>query len=477
MRRLALRWRLALALAGALALVIAALALVIYLRVSAELDSAIDHGLRDRASTLSTLAQAGDPARAGTQLRAELAAHGESFAQVLGADGRVVLNAAPGRHALLDAAEIASALRAPLLVDHPPRGGQAAPVRLYAVPVAFGGSRYVAVVGTSLRDRQHAITSLLTLLVISVPVALLVLSLVGYVVVSGALRPVERMRSQAAAISAEATGTRLPVPEGDDELARLGRTLNAMLDRLEGALDREREFSANASHELRTPLALLKTEVELALDRPRSAHELRTALVSVQEETEHLVALAEDLLVLSRQDRGKLPIRRDPTELAGLLALVRRRFEQRAASHGRVIRIGSAVPIVIAADSLRLEQALTNLVENALRHGDGPIELTLEPNSDTIELHVRDHGDGFPEPFLDKAFDRFTRADAIRPHGGSGLGLAIVRAIAEAHGGGAHARNLPDSGADVWISLPLAPASAPQQQRSAQPASTFIARS
>jgi two-component system, OmpR family, sensor kinase len=455
LRRLAIRWRLTLAFAGALALVISALVLLIYVRVSAELDRAIDGGLRDRASTLSTLAQERDPRRAGQRLRADLAANGEGFAQVIAFDGSVVLDATPSARPLLDRREVARAIIRPLLVDHATAPGSGAGVRLYAVPVNVSGRRYVAVVGTSLRDRERAVQGLTTLLLVSAPVALVLLSLAGYAVVSGALRPVEHMREQAATISAQHTGRRLPVPAGDDELARLGRTLNAMLERLEHALIREREFSANASHELRTPLAMLTTEVELALDRPRTPAEMRGAMISVGEEAERLVRLAEDLLALSRADRGLLPIQPSRTDVADLLIELRNRFRQRVERHGRTIEVDADEPVMLSADPVRLEQAVGNLVENALRHGQGPIELSLQITTDTVELHVRDRGPGFEDGFVEDAFERFSRGDEARARGGSGLGLAIVRAIAEAHDGHAEARNRPQGGADVSISLPL----------------------
>jgi two-component system OmpR family sensor kinase len=456
LRRLAIRWRLTLAFAGALALVITALVLFIFARVSTELDRAIDGGLRDRASTLSTLAQERDPRRAGQRLRADLAANGEGFAQVLTFDGSVVLDATPSHRRLLDRREIAQAIARPLLIDRPPAAGGGAGVRLYAVPVDVSGRRYVAVVGTSLRDRERAVQGLTTVLVVSGPIAVVLLSLVAYAVLSGALRPVEHMREQAARISAQHTGARLPVPTGDDELARLGRTLNEMLERLEHALIRERDFSANASHELRTPLAMLMTEVELALERPRTLDEMRVALISVGEEAERLVRLAEDLLALSRADRGQLPIHPTRTDVADLLLDLRDRFAQRVHQHGRIIEVDAPEPVMINADRLRLEQAVGNLVENSLRHGQGTIELSLQLTADTVELQVRDHGPGFTDAFIPDAFERFTRGDEARTRVGSGLGLAIVRAIAEAHAGRAQPRNRPDGGAEVSISLPLA---------------------
>ena len=136
---------------------------------------------------------------------------------------------------------------------------------MLAAPVDVGGRTVVAVVGSSLGDRDEALGNLARLLLIGGPIALLLASLAGYWMAGAALRPVDAMRRRAAEISASEPGARLPVPEADDELRRLGETLNAMLGRLEEALERERRFVDDASHELRTPLALHKIELELAL--------------------------------------------------------------------------------------------------------------------------------------------------------------------------------------------------------------------
>src|SRR5262249_51511614 len=140
------------------------------------------------------------------------------------------------------------------------------------------------------------------------PVALLLASLAGYLLAGVALRPVEAMRRRAAEISAETPGERLPVPATSDELERLGETLNEMLERLEDALRREREFVADAGHELRTPLALLRTELELALRHAESPDELRAAVRRSAAEVDRLAQLSEDLLLLARTEHGELPL-------------------------------------------------------------------------------------------------------------------------------------------------------------------------
>src|SRR5207253_5656207 len=152
----------------------------------------------------------------------------------------------------------------------------------------------------------------------------------GYLLAAAALRPVEAMRRRAAAITASTPGTRLPVPSSRDEISKLAETLNDMIQRLEAAFEHERRFVADASHELRTPLALLRTELELALRRPRSHNELEQALRSAAEETERLTRLAEDLLLIARSDQGELPVRRRRIEASTLLHATAARFAERA---------------------------------------------------------------------------------------------------------------------------------------------------
>jgi len=291
--------------------------------------------------------------------------------------------------------------------------------------------------------------------VLILPLALLAASLGGYALAAGALRPVEAMRRRAAAVTAEQPG-RLPVPSSGDEISRLAVTLNDMLARLQAAFEHERRFVADASHELRTPLALLQTELELALRRPRPREELEEALRSAADETQRLVRLAEDLLLIARADQGPLPIRPEPVAAAEVLVVVASRFAVRADALRRELRVEES-EVLLRADPLRVEQALGNLVDNALQYGAGPVELSAVEADGVVELHVRDAGVGFPEGFRERAFDRFSRADEARSRGGSGLGLSIVDLIARAHGGQAGAGNRPRGGADVWFSVPRLP--------------------
>jgi signal transduction histidine kinase len=323
-----------------------------------------------------------------------------------------------------------------------------------AVSVRAQDKKLVVVVGASLEPRNGALADLRQQLLIGGPIALLLASIAGYLLAAAALRPVERMSERAFTISAASPGRRLPVPATNDEISRLGRRLNEMLGRLESALQRERELVANASHEFRTPLALMKTEIELALAEPESAPELAAALRSAGEETDRLSQLTDDLLLLARIDSGTLPLRRADLPARQLLDAVATRFGRRAADAGREITVVADPSLHALADRRRLEQALSNLVENALRYGAGPVRLEATQVNGTLELHVHDQGPGFPPAFLPRAFERFSRSDGGRGPTGTGLGLAIVAAIADAHGGTAGAANSAEGGADVVLALP-----------------------
>jgi signal transduction histidine kinase len=217
----------------------------------------------------------------------------------------------------------------------------------------------------------------------------------------------------------------------------------------------------DASHELRTPLALLKTELELALRHPRSRDELEETLRAAADDTDRLVRLSEDLLLIARADQGQIPIRPEVTSARMALATVAERFEARAAQAGTRIVVGDGADAFVDADPARLEQALGNLVENALVHGAGPVALEVQASDDGVELHVLDSGPGLPRHFSRRAFDRFSRADDARAAGGTGLGLAIVDLIARRHGGHAEIRSRDGRGADAVIILPRVSAADP----------------
>jgi signal transduction histidine kinase len=438
---------LTLAFAVVMAAVLAGMSFFVYVRVGNALMTSVDQALNLQAR------EAVSHANEGKHLVDPDATGGVTLAEFITPTGFVTRSTPAHLPLLLSRQQIAQIVGGRALrgsIERPNGDWRYLAVR------ATGGLG-VVIVARSLEPREESLHRLFRELLFASPLALLLAALGGYGLAAAALRPVEAMRRRAAAVSATSPG-RLPVPSSRDEISRLATTLNEMLARLEAAFEHERQFVANASHELRTPLAMLRTELELALRRPRTHDELHDAVQSAAQETNRLSQLAEDLLLIARADQGALPLRTEPVAVGELLATVTERFARRAHEQGRELE-ARPTSAFVAADEIRVEQALANLVDNALAHGAGPIDLFAVERDDVVELHVADAGSGFPAAFVERAFDRFSRADEARTTGGSGLGLSIVALIAQAHGGTVGASNRPDGGADVWLALPRARAS------------------
>ncbi|HEY1451595.1 MAG TPA: HAMP domain-containing sensor histidine kinase [Solirubrobacteraceae bacterium] len=386
-----------------------------------------------------------------------LSKRSDSFAEILSPDGRVLDATAELRgRVLLSPRERGRAARQAIFLQRKGPPALANESRLLAVPVSSNGRPAIVVVGTSTDTRADSLSDLLGILLLGGPIALLIAALAAYGGAAAALRPVEAMRTRAAEISAEEPQGRLPVPPVDDEIGRLGSTLNAMLERLGEALEHERRFVADASHELRTPLSILKTELELALGAGRTREELYAALSSAAEETDRLTQLSEDLLVLAQTDRGRLPVSMRAISVRTILEDVCERFGQRAQAGGRSIEVTCAPDLRASVDPLRIEQAIGNLLDNSLRYGEGAIELHAERHGARLAITVADRGRGFPDGFTARAFERFSRPSATHDgtSAGAGLGMAIVQSIAFAHGGTATAENRSGGGASVRLELP-----------------------
>ncbi|MDP9301810.1 MAG: ATP-binding protein [Actinomycetota bacterium] len=447
--RLPTRVRLTLAFALGTAVVIATFGVFVYASTGGDLLAAADAGLRSRAEVIAADVRANGPSVAS--VGAQLIEPDEAFAQVASSSGTIEQSSAIIKGTPLLPASTIRAVTHPTFFDRQIPGIDNT-TRVIAVPVDAPDGREFVLVGSSLQDRKDELIQLAATLSIGGVVALLVLAMAGWLLAGALLRPVERMRSEAAVITSSDLGSRLSLPTAQDEITRLGTTLNAMLDRIQESFEHERRFVNNASHELRTPVAILKAELDLALTRARTPHELEAALRSASEETDHLARLAEDLLVLSRAHGGRLSIHRSEVLLPELLEEVARHFEPRAASAGVRIEV-DAPPGSASLDPVRMRQALDDLLDNAVRHTPlgGTIRLCASQHDGVVLLRVEDSGRGFSAEFLPHAFEPFSRNAADKD--GAGLGLAIVRAIAQAHGGTAEVANRAEGGGAVTIAI------------------------
>ena len=445
MNRIPLPIRLAMGFAAVIGLLLGTLGLIQHITLEAHLDQTIAVGLRADSDSVEAALARGDEGIAQTLAESGIAA------QVLDARGKVIAGTPGLKEATLILPTPPSQER---IVERRSVAGLG-DVRLLARGRVIRGAPRTLVTVRRLAERDDALAGLTRLLAITIPVAIALVGLCGYLLARRALRPIERMRARAAAITGTDQLTRLPVPAANDEVRWLGETLNGLLERIGSARTHELAFISDASHELRTPLTNLKMELELALRGERSRGELRTALVNASRDADALHQLAEDLLTIARSDEGGLPVRPEEMSVDELLSGVQSRFQSRASEDRRTIEVTPPGALRVRVDPIRAEQALANLVENALRHGTGPIRLEADSSTDgAVSLHVLDRGAGLPDGFADRAFDRFTRANAPRSGPGAGLGLPIVRMIARAHGGDAGLSPREGGGLDAWLRLP-----------------------
>jgi signal transduction histidine kinase len=315
------------------------------------------------------------------------------------------------------------------------------------------------VVGTSLEETARAQRRLELALGIGLPLLAALVTLAVWFLAGAALSPVQEMIEDAdviAARSARQLSRRLTVPDNaGDELAELARRLNALLERIESALEHERVFLDDASHELRTPIAIARGELELARAQVESDAQTAAALDSALEEIDRLDHLAVSLLVLART-RAAGPPPETPVQLDDV---VRRAVEQVTAStpHAKIhpVVVGQATS---RGDAATIERAVRNLVENALRYARHEVTVTVGRDNGSAVVEVYDDGPGFPREWLEHGVGRFATGDRSDNYGGAGLGLAIVDAIAASHGGAVELANGPGGAAAAGNEVPASPA-------------------
>lgn len=319
--------------------------------------------------------------------------------------------------------------------------------------VQYGGQTYTVVVASSVHTQRATVATVAKYMAIGFPLLLLVVGVAGWLLAGQALRPVERIRSRVQGIESKDLTERVPVPQTDDEIARLAATMNEMLDRLQAGQATQRSFVADASHELRSPLATVAAGLEVIEPAARGQawqdlHQLMTG------EAERMRRLVENLLLLAKADDAALPMQRAEVDLDDLVDTEVLRLREAA---GDLKVISDVQPVRVIGDSLRLGQLLRNLVDNAARAAHSTVRLSTAQEDGTAIVTVEDDGDGIPAEDRLRVFERFVRLDTSRTRasGGSGLGLSIVQEITKAHHGTVTLTAATGGGTTATVTLPV----------------------
>jgi two-component system, OmpR family, sensor kinase len=469
--RLPVRVRLTAWYLGLLAVILATLGSFLLLRLRADLVAETDQVLDTQAVAILADADAG--ARLETTPATGVAGlpAGDIAVQLLSPTGTVLDR---GGVATPERPLLTPAMVRRVLAGHQVRaemrpGPLRIRYRVLGLRRAGRGSPTVLVVAAPLSDVDRSVDRLRLLLGVAGPIALVLAGAGGWLLARAALRPVDQMTRQAGAIGAHRLHDRVSVPDAADELTRLARTLNGMLERIEHGLVEQRRFVADASHELRTPLAVMRAELEVALradDLPADAAEV---LASTAEEATRMSRIVDDLLTLAHRDEHRLELSLTPVDLASVATAVTTQLRPLADQGGVHLTVRAAHVPSVLADRARLTQAVTNLVDNAVKYtgADGRVEVRVWRADGGAGLTVTDSGPGIAAEDLPRVFDRFSRLDPARSRtcGGSGLGLAISKALVEAHGGRIWANSTPGTGSSFVLTLPAEPSAGPPAAR------------
>lgn len=343
-----------------------------------------------------------------------------------------------------------------------------------------GGHDYFLVVGLP-SDVPRQQQQLLITLLVALPIILLLATVGGLWLANHALQPVQTITRAAQQISESDLHRRLRLAR-HDELGELAATFDHMLDRLENAFERQRQFTADASHELRTPLTIIDLEANYALTQPLTLEECQQAITLMQQEARTMARLVNNLLILARADSGQMSFRRDAFDLAEVVLEVVERLSPLAAQQGMTITLGALPELVLLGDRQFVAQALSNLVENALKYvppAGNQVCLSMGSESKSAEsaelwawVRVADNGPGIAAEHLPHLFERFYRVDQARTRfpddsdvpsssmdqdgpTGSGLGLCITQWIVEIHGGQIHVQSTLGQGTTFEVWLPI----------------------
>jgi signal transduction histidine kinase len=416
---------LALGIVG-LALLVGGIALLAVLRHSLNISG--DDVARARALEVATLATAGELPRVVHE------PNEDDIVQVVDADRRVISGTLRGgRTPVTSFVPNGTIPAVHTVTDVPDDGQERDAYRVWALRADTAAGPVTVYIGTSLETVTDTMATVRRALLIGGAGLLALLVVATLALLKRALRPVERIRAQVADISGGALDLRVPVPESDDEIARLAQTMNAMLDRLEAASELQRQFVADASHELQSPLASFRAQLEVSLAHPELTdwHETARMLAEDSARLEHLV---RDLLFLAREDHGQPAAPHSPVDLDDVVLDEAARLRSHCPVSIDTTEVSAAPVLGNRGDLARL---VRNLVDNAVAHAASVVRLTLSTVNGDVCLVVEDDGPGVPHDEQKRLFDRFYRSDGARgrAEGGTGLGLAIAQAIAEDHAG------------------------------------------
>jgi signal transduction histidine kinase len=334
-----------------------------------------------------------------------------------------------------------------------------APVEVAQQFVSTPGQSLRVVATSPLADMQRSVRELSGLLWFGIPVLVVLVGALAWVLVGRALKPVESMRREVEEISHSTLHRRVPEPASGDEVARLAHTMNAMLDRLEGAAERQRQFVSDASHELKSPLTTIRSTVEVT-SRHGDGDDWRGARATVLSEVDRMDDMVTDLLHLARLDEtGGSPSTRVDVDLDDLVAAEVTRLR----GLGVAVDDSGVGAARVHGDRGALARLVRNLADNAGRHARSTVAFAVRSGPGGAVVQVDDDGPGVPAADRERVFERFTRLDEGRTRGagGAGLGLALVRAVAAAHGGTVRVLDAPLGGARFEVRLPAPPTPPP----------------
>lgn len=459
MTRFPLRIRMTIWYGLLLATILVVFGLLLYLTLQWRLYGAFDEQLDTQADiVLSTVRVT--PDTLAIDFQANDLNEQEFFIRLLDRDGQTITQQGLGSPGIpIDQQSLTAALQGEKVFRGASPGGDEA-LRILSVPVYAPDQRStvgVLEVGLDRNDLDETLAELAVALLLLVPVATLIAVIGGYLLSRPVLQPLSRMTQLAGTIGERDLHERFRLDLPDDEVGRLARTFNDMLSRIEAAFERQRRFTSDAAHELRTPISLMRSQVDLALARPRSDTEYVEALRGLDHDLSRLTSLTAALLSLARLDSPELqpePMSFDLAETIGSLA----------ETYGPILRAGDLTlrretsPTILLADEDLLIQVLVNLLDNAVAHTPpgGTITVGSETIGDRARFRISDTGSGIPSDDLVRVFDRFYRPDTgrTRARGGAGLGLSICRAIVEAHHGTIVIASVIDEGTTVTVELP-----------------------